>query len=66
MPIDIEEVAKEVFPISLQKREEKGKEEGKKAEKQTVAKKMLAKSCDIAFIVEVTGLSADEIRQLKA
>ena len=42
--------------------EEKGILEGKKI----TAKNMLAENCDIAFIVKVTGLTADEIRQLKA
>ena len=46
--------------------EEKGKVEGKKEEKKSIAKNMLAKNCDIDFIAEVTGLSLDEIRQLKA
>ena len=41
-------------------------EAGEKKKAKAIAKNMLAKSCDIAFIAEVTGLSADEIRKLKA
>ena len=41
-------------------------ERAKLEEKQTIAKNMLAKGYAIAAIAEVTGLSADEIRQLKA
>ena len=41
--------------------EKKGIKEGEKA----VAKNMLAKRCDIAFIAEVTGLTLEEIAKLK-
>ena len=43
-----------------------GEEEGEKKGKRVVAKNMLAEGYAIAAIAKVTGLSADEIRKLKA
>lgn len=47
---------------------EKGREEGKKdgirLEKVMTAKKMLAKKIDINLIIEITGLTKEEIENL--
>ena len=43
---------------------EEGKEEGRVEEKKAVARKMLAKKQTIADIVEITGLSEEQIRNL--
>ena len=50
--------------IELGKKE--GIKEGGNEKAKSIAKNMLAKGCDVVFIAEVTGLTADEIRQLKA
>ena len=41
-----------------------GREEGKSEEKIDVAKKMLEKNIDISLIIEVTGLTKEEIEKL--
>ena len=42
-----------------------GRLEGEELAKQTMAKKLLAKQMDTAFIAEVTGFSREEIQQLE-
>ena len=44
---------------------EKGKMEGKIEEKIEIAKKMLSKGIDVSLIIEMTGLSEQEINELK-
>jgi hypothetical protein len=61
MPIDIEEVAKELFPKTLQARENKGREEEKKA----IARSMLKEGLAVALIAKTTGLNPDEISKLR-
>ena len=43
---------------------DEGLSEGISQEKITIAKKMLAKKVDIAFIIEMTGLTKEEIEKL--
>ena len=43
---------------------QKGKEEGKRAEKMEIAKKMKKENADIEFIMKVTELSKEEIENL--
>ncbi|WHY81797.1 transposase [Siminovitchia fortis] len=45
--------------------EKKGREEGEKQEKIKIAKNMLKKGTDEAFIIEVTGLSKEELEEIK-
>ncbi len=48
----------------MEKGMEKGREEGRKEGKIEIAKAMLANSVDINIIVECTGLSISEIKEL--
>ena len=41
-----------------------GRKEGKAEEKLEIARKMLEKNADINFIIEVTGLTKEEIEKL--
>ncbi|MBO5348604.1 MAG: hypothetical protein J6A89_02115, partial [Clostridia bacterium] len=43
---------------------EEGREEGKEEQKNIIAKKMLAKKMDINLIMEITGLTKEEIESL--
>ena len=44
--------------------EKKGEKKGKKNEKIEIAKKMKQKGMDIAIIIEITGLTEEEIKEL--
>ena len=44
---------------------EEGKQEGKQEEKEEIAKKLLKKGMSIEEIVEITGLTKEEIEKLK-
>ena len=57
--IDIEKLP------SFQIGEERGLEQGLEQGLEEVAKKLLSKNNDIAFIIDVTGLNAKEIERLK-
>ena len=50
----------------LDDRYQKGKEEGMNQRSLEIAKKMLAKGMDEASIMDMTGLTAEEIKLLKA
>ena len=41
-----------------------GKAEGKNEEKKEIAKKMLEKGCELSLIIEITGLTKEEIEKL--
>ena len=41
-----------------------GKAEGKAEERKEIAKKMKEKGTDIAYIIEITGLTEEEIKEL--
>ena len=60
----LEEVFHEYWEPLGAKREEEGKKEGKKEEKQAIARQMKAKGFDNNMIAELTGLSLDEIAKL--
>lgn len=45
---------------------EKGMEKGMKQRSLEIARKMLAKGMDAASVMEITGLSAEQMQQLKA
>ncbi|RWR05137.1 hypothetical protein [Siminovitchia fortis] len=44
---------------------EEGRKEGEKQEKIKIAKNMLKKGTDEAFIIEVTGLTREELEKIK-
>ncbi|MCI8486907.1 MAG: hypothetical protein HFJ20_07660 [Clostridia bacterium] len=48
----------------IEKRIEEGKKDGIRLEKVMTAKKMLAKKIDINLIIEITGLTKEEIENL--
>ena len=52
------------FESDKKKRFEEGKESGKLKEKLAIAKGMLAKNLDLNTIVELTGLTPDEVQRL--
>ena len=52
--------------ILMDDRYQKGKEEGMNQRSLEIAKKMLAKGMDEASIMDMTGLTAEEIKLLKA
>lgn len=54
-----------VLNEAFNKREKKGKVEGKNEEKLITAKKLLSKKMKIEFISEITGLTKEEIESLK-
>ena len=45
---------------------EKGMKQGMKQRSLEIARKMLAKGMDAASVMEITGLSAEQMQQLKA
>ena len=45
---------------------EKGMEKGLEQRSLEIARKMLAKGMDVASVMEITGLSAEQMQQLKA
>ena len=57
---------KEGMEIGLEKGREEGREEGMNLRSLEIAKKMLAKGLDEASIMDMTGLTAEEIKLLKA
>ena len=69
-PLIISEIEKKQIEeycrkISLEDAEEKGKNEGKQNEKIEIAKNLLAKNIDVNIISECTGLSIEEVNNLK-
>ena len=52
--------------IGLEKGREEGREEGMNQRSLEIARKMLAKGMDEASIMDMTGLTAEEIKLLKA
>ena len=62
---DKEEMDKMVHDIDVADAEEKGIAEGSKQEKIEIAKNMLNKDMDINDIIEITGLTREEIEELK-
>ena len=52
--------------IGLEKGREEGREEGMNLRSLEIARKMLAKGMDEASIMDMTGLTAEEIKMLKA
>ncbi|MFW5479586.1 MAG: Rpn family recombination-promoting nuclease/putative transposase, partial [Segatella copri] len=48
-----------------QKGKEEGKEEGMNQRSLEIARKMLAKGMDEAMVMDMTGLTAEEIKQMK-
>jgi len=61
--IDIEKLPS--FQIGEERGLEQGLKRGLKQGLEEVAKKLLSKNNDIAFIIDVTGLNAKEIERLK-
>ena len=52
--------------IGLEKGREEGREEGMNLRSLEIARKMLAKGMDEASIMDMTGLTSEEIKLLKA
>ena len=42
----------------------KGMQQGERVEKLSTARRMKAKDCDISFIIEMTGLSLEEVEAI--
>ena len=56
----------EMDEIAVKKHAERiGKEEGRMAEKKETAKKLLLKNMKIEEIIEITGLTEEEIKEIK-
>ena len=55
---------KEAIRQSKREREE-GREEGREEEKKEVTKKLLKKGMDIKSVSEITGMSEEEIKNLR-
>ena len=51
--------------IGLEKGREEGREEGMNLRSIEIARKMLAKGMDEAMVMDMTGLTAEEIKQMK-
>ena len=51
--------------IGLEKGREEGREEGMNLRSLEIARKMLAKGMDEATVMDMTGLTAEEIKQIK-
>lgn len=62
---DCEFVQKKLMNSIKDEGEKSGFIKGQQSEKFEIAKKMLEKQCDINFIFECTGLSIEEIENLK-
>ena len=48
----------------MQQGMQKGMQKGERTEKVSTARRMKAKNCDISFIMEMTGLSLDEVKAI--
>ena len=59
-------VERTLLDDSYQKGKKEGKEEGMNQRSLEIAKKMLAMGMDEATVMDVTGLTAEEMKQLKA
>ena len=57
---------KEGMEKGMEKGREEGRAEGMNLRSLEIARKMLAKGMDAASVMEITGLSAERMRQLKA
>ena len=57
---------KEGMEKGMEKGREEGREEGMNLRSLEIARKMLAKGMDEASIMDMTGLTAEEIKMLKA
>ncbi len=51
--------------FSWERREERGRQEGIQQGIQEIAKKMLAKGMEIGTICDLTGLTLDQVEQLR-
>lgn len=60
-----EKIEKYAFDVALKEKEAKGKKEGKKERNIEIAKKSLEENIDINLISKITGLSLEEIKNLK-
>ena len=58
-------VERTLIDVSYQKGMEKGLEKGMKNGKIEIARKMLAQGMDEATVMDLTGLTAEEIKQMK-
>ena len=61
---EIRERSRLTYNTEMYEARRKGIEEGKKLDRKEIAKKMKEKGTDIAYIIEITGLTEEEIKEL--
>ena len=61
---EIRERSRLTYNIEMYEARRKGIEEGKKQDRKEIAKKMKEKGTDITYIIEITGLTEEEIKEL--
>ena len=61
---EIRERSRLTYNTEMYEARRKGIEEGKKQDRKEIAKKMKEKGTDIAYIIEITGLTEEEIKEL--
>ena len=61
---EIRERSRLTYNTEMYEARRKGLEEGKTEERKEIAKKMKEKGTDIAYIIEITGLTEEEIKEL--
>ena len=61
---EIRERSRLTYNTEMYEARRKGLEEGKAKERKEIAKKMKEKGADITYIIEITGLTEEEIKEL--
>ena len=61
---EIRERSRLTYNTEMNEARRKGIEEGKKQDRKEIAKKMKEKGTDITYIIEITGLTEEEIKEL--
>ena len=61
---EIRERSRLTYNTEMYEARRKGIEEGKKQDRKEIAKKMKEKGTDITYIIEITGLTEEEIKEL--
>ena len=61
---EIRERSRLTYNTEMYEARRKGLEEGKTEERKEIAKKMKEKGTDITYIIEITGLTEEEIKEL--
>lgn len=58
-------IGRSIYENGMEEGREEGREEGKRAEKRKTAEKMLRRGEDMAFIMELTDLTEEEIKEIE-